>query len=191
MPCDRSEHNDQPTRYQRTSLSVVLRAALNEINFAHIAALVADLLTGMVSVFSNMLFLLFAVAFMAIDATGFARRLARAKRQRAYIVTALDTFAYGIRGYPLVSTVSETSLWAQTATSDTGVTTRPTTISTKAMAERQRIRGRRRPMSARSVAFSRRSCSSSGALVGRRVVLDVEGCVLAAVRLGHLRPPDR
>ena len=24
MPCDRSEYNDQPTRYQRTSLSVVL-----------------------------------------------------------------------------------------------------------------------------------------------------------------------
>ena len=24
LPCDRSEHNDQPTRYQRTSLSVVL-----------------------------------------------------------------------------------------------------------------------------------------------------------------------
>ena len=168
-----------------------LRAALNEINFANIAALVADLLTGMVSVFSNMLFLLFAVAFMAIDATGFARRLARAKRQRADVVGALDTFAHGIRGYPLVSTVSETSLWVQTATSDTGVTTQPTTISTTAMAERQRIRGRRRPMSARSVAFSRRTCSSSGALVGRQVVLDVEGCVPAAVRLGHLGPPDR
>ena len=168
-----------------------LRAALNEINFANIAAPVADLLTGMVSVFSNMLFLLFAVAFMAIYATGFARRPARAKRQRAYIVTALDTFAHGIRSYPLVSTVSETSLWVQTATSDTGVTTQPTTISTTAMAEHQRIRGRRRPISAHSVAFSRRTCSSAGALVGRQVVLDVEGCVPAAVRLGHLGPPDR
>jgi len=168
-----------------------LRAALNEINFANTAALVADLLTGLVSVFSNMLFLLFAVAFMAIDLTGFARRLARAKRQRAYIVGAPDTFAHGIRSYPLVSTVSETSLWVQTATSDTGVTTQPTTISTTAMAERQRIRGRRRPISARSVAFSRRTCSSSGALVGRQVVLDVKGCVPAAVRLGHLGPPDR
>ena len=169
-----------------------LRAALNEINFANTAALVADLLTGgLVSVFSNTLFLLFAVAFMAIDLTGFARRLARAKRQRAYIVGAPDTFAHGIRSYSLVSTVSETSLWVQTATSDTGVTTQPTTISTTAMAERQRIRGRRRPISARSVAFSRRICSSSGALVGRQVVLDVEGCVPAAERLGHLGPPDR
>ncbi len=168
-----------------------LRAALNKINFANTAALVADLLTGLVSVFSNMLFLLFAVAFMAIDATGFARRLARAKRQRAHIVGAPDAFAHGIRSSPLVSTVSETSLWVQTATSDTGVTTQPTMISSTAMAERQRIRGRRRPISAHSVAFSRRTCSSSGALVGRQVVLDVKGCVPAAVRLGHLGPPDR
>ena len=52
----------------------------------------------------------------------------------------------------------------------------------------------RRPMTARSVAFSRRSSSSLGALVGRQVVLDVEdvdGCVPAAVCLGHLRPPER
>jgi hypothetical protein len=172
-------------------LSVVLRAALNEINFAHIAALVADLAHGYGQLLLQHAVLLFAVAFMAIDATGFARRLARAKRQRAYIVTALDTFAYGIRGYPLVSTVSETSLWAQTATSDTGVTTRPTTISTKAMAERPADPGPASPDVRAQRRVLRRSCSSSGALVGRRVVLDVEGCVLAAVRLGHLRPPDR
>jgi uncharacterized membrane protein len=73
----------------------------------------------------------------------------------------------------------------------TGLVTQPTTISTTAMAERQRIRGRRRPISACSVAFSRRTRSSSGALVDRQVVLDVEGRVPAAVRLGHLGPPDR
>ena len=83
---------------------------------------------------------------------GSARRLARAKRQRAMHRRSADTFAHGISSYPLVSTVLESSLWVQTATSDTGVTAPPTTISTTAMAERQRIRGWRRPISARHVA---------------------------------------
>ena len=65
----------------------------------------ADLLAGVAAVFSNMLFLLFVVAFMAIDAAGFSRRLARAKRQRADVVGALDGFAHGTRSYLLVSTV--------------------------------------------------------------------------------------
>ena len=82
-----------------------LQAALSQINFADVAAVVADLLAGMAAVFSNMLFLLFVVAFMAIDATGFSRRLARAKRQRAEVVGALDGFAHGTRSYLLVTTV--------------------------------------------------------------------------------------
>jgi hypothetical protein len=129
-------------------------------------------------------FQLFVVASMAIDAIWFSRRPTRARR--ADVVGALDTFAHGTHNNLLVSTESETSLWVQTATSDTGGTTQRTTISTTAMRERQRVRGRRCPASARSVAFSRRSSSSSGALVGRQVVEDVEGCVPAAVCLGHL-----
>lgn len=82
-----------------------LQAALGKISFANVAALVADLLAGVAGVFSNMLFLLFVVAFMAIDATGFSRRLALAKRQRTEIVGALDGFAHGTRSYLLVSTV--------------------------------------------------------------------------------------
>jgi AI-2 transport protein TqsA len=60
---------------------------------------------------------------LAIDAAWFLRRPARARRQRANVVGALDSFAHGTRSYLLVSTESETSLWVQTATSDTGVTT--------------------------------------------------------------------
>jgi hypothetical protein len=82
-------------------------------------------------------------------------------------------------------------LWVQTATSDTVGTTQRTTISTTAMRGRQRVRDRRCPASARSPAFFRRSSSRSGALVGRQIVEDVEGCVPAAVCLGHLGPPDR
>jgi predicted PurR-regulated permease PerM len=82
-----------------------LQAALGEINFANVAAVVADLLAGMAAVFSNMLFLLFVVVFMAVDATGFSRRLARAKRQRVEVVGALDGFVHGTRSYLLVTTV--------------------------------------------------------------------------------------
>jgi AI-2 transport protein TqsA len=82
-----------------------LHAALGEISFANVAGLVTDLLAGFASVFSNMLFLLFVVAFMAIDATGFSRRLVRARSQRADVVGALDTFVHGTRSYLLVSTV--------------------------------------------------------------------------------------
>ena len=52
-----------------------------------------------------MLFLLFVVAFMALDAVGFSSRLARARRERPDIVGALDTFVAGTRSYLLVSTV--------------------------------------------------------------------------------------
>ena len=82
-----------------------LQAALSQINFADVAAVAAGLIAGMAAVFSNMLFLLFVVAFMALDATGFSRRLARAKRQRPDVVGALDGFAHGNRSYLLVSTV--------------------------------------------------------------------------------------
>ena len=63
------------------------------------------MLAGLASTFSNLLFLLFVVAFMALDAVGFSGRLSRARRQRADVVGALDTFVHGTRSYLLVSTV--------------------------------------------------------------------------------------
>ena len=80
-------------------------AALGEIDFANVAALVAELLAGSLSVFSNMLFLIFVVVFMALDAVGFSSRLARVRRQRPDVVGALDTFVRGTRNYLLVTTV--------------------------------------------------------------------------------------
>ena len=60
---------------------------------------------GLAGIFSNLLFLLFVVAFMALDAVGFSGRLSRARRQRAEVVGALDTFVHGTRSYLVVSTV--------------------------------------------------------------------------------------
>jgi len=80
-------------------------AALGQISFAKVATLVAELLAGLLSVFSNMLFLIFVVAFMALDAFGFSSRLARARRQRPEAVGALDNFVHGTRNYLVVTTL--------------------------------------------------------------------------------------
>jgi AI-2 transport protein TqsA len=82
-----------------------IQAAINKINFSNVAGLVTDLLAGVAGVFSNTLFLLFVVAFMALDAVGFAARLVRVRRQRADVVGALDSFVRGTRRYLLVATV--------------------------------------------------------------------------------------
>jgi AI-2 transport protein TqsA len=82
-----------------------IRAALDQISFGSIASLLGGVLAGLASTFSNLLFLLFVVAFMALDAVGFSGRLSRARRQRAEVVGALDAFVHGTRSYLLVSTV--------------------------------------------------------------------------------------
>ena len=82
-----------------------IRAALDQISFSSIASLLGGLLAGLAGIFSNLLFLLFVVVFMALDAVGFSGRLSRARRQRADVVGALDTFVRGTRSYLVVSTV--------------------------------------------------------------------------------------
>ena len=82
-----------------------IRAALDQISFSSIASLLGGLLAGLASTFSNLLFLLFVVVFMALDAVGFSGRLSRARQQRAEVVGALDTFVHGTRSYLLVSTL--------------------------------------------------------------------------------------
>jgi AI-2 transport protein TqsA len=80
-------------------------AALGAIDFANVAALVGNLLAGLAAVFSNLLFLIFVIVFMGVDATGFSSRLARVRAQRPEIVGALDTFVHGTRSYLLLTTV--------------------------------------------------------------------------------------
>ena len=47
-----------------------IRAALDQISFSSIASLLGGMLAGLASTFSNLLFLLFVVVFMALDASG-------------------------------------------------------------------------------------------------------------------------
>ena len=79
--------------------------ALKKINFSNVAVLLGDLLAGLAAVFSNLLLLLFVVAFMALDSVRFSRRLALARPERPEIVGALDGFVAGTRTYLLVSTI--------------------------------------------------------------------------------------
>jgi predicted PurR-regulated permease PerM len=82
-----------------------LQEALGKINFGNLAGVLAGLLSSLAGVFSNLLLLLFVVAFMALDAVGFSSRLARVRGQRPEVVGALDKFVGGTRSYLLVSTV--------------------------------------------------------------------------------------
>ncbi|GAA5133530.1 AI-2E family transporter [Pseudonocardia adelaidensis] len=80
-------------------------AAVGAVDFAHVAALVGDLLLGVAGVFSNLLFLIFVIVFMGVDAGGFSSRLARVRPQRPEIVGVLDDFVRGTRSYLLLTTV--------------------------------------------------------------------------------------
>ena len=61
-------------------------AAIGAIDFANVATVVTELLAGLLSTFSNMLFLIFVVAFMALDAVRLLQpagpRPAAARRRR-------------------------------------------------------------------------------------------------------------
>jgi predicted PurR-regulated permease PerM len=70
-----------------------LQAALSKINFGNVAGLLTGLLAGLAGVFSNMLLLLFVVAFMALDSVGFSSRQSRARRERPEVIGSLENFA--------------------------------------------------------------------------------------------------
>ena len=81
-----------------------IQDALAQVSLNKVAELAATILAGLVATFSNLLFLLFVIAFMALDAGGFASRLARVRRRHPE-VGALDTFVHGSRRYLAVSTI--------------------------------------------------------------------------------------
>ncbi|MET0765644.1 MAG: AI-2E family transporter [Blastococcus sp.] len=82
-----------------------LRTALADISISKIASVLGVILAGLAATFSNLLFLLFVVAFMALDAGGFASRLSHVRRSHPDVIGSLDSFARGTRRYLLVATV--------------------------------------------------------------------------------------
>jgi predicted PurR-regulated permease PerM len=70
-----------------------------------VLSLFQGLLSGLIGVLSNTVFLLAVLLFMCFDATFFPDRLRNAAKTRAEVVSALRSFAQGTRRYLLVSTV--------------------------------------------------------------------------------------
>jgi predicted PurR-regulated permease PerM len=82
-----------------------IEAALGQLDLGNLVDLLEGFLTGLLGAFSDFLFVLAALLFMAIDGAGFPRRLAEARQVRPDIVAALSAFARGTRRYLVVSTV--------------------------------------------------------------------------------------
>ncbi|GAY08070.1 hypothetical protein TOK_6263 [Pseudonocardia sp. N23] len=81
------------------------RAALDGLSFGTLLGIVSDILAGLAGTLSNLLFLLFVVAFMGLDALHFSHRLEGLRGERNAVVAALGDFVHGTRSYLLVTTV--------------------------------------------------------------------------------------
>lgn len=79
--------------------------ALSQVSFGQVAGLVTSLLTGLAGTFTNLLFLIFVVLFMGIDAVSFSHRLEQVGGKHTPVAAALGGFVRGTRSYLLVSTV--------------------------------------------------------------------------------------
>ena len=82
-----------------------ITTAVDQIDYSRVADLFVAILAGFAQTFSDLLFLLFVITFMALDASGFADRLSHLRRQHPDLLGALDTFVRGTRRYLLVATV--------------------------------------------------------------------------------------
>jgi AI-2 transport protein TqsA len=82
-----------------------VRTALEGVDFAALAGLLADLLLGLAGAFSNLVFILAVLLFMGLDAASFPARMRAVSGSRPDVVVAFSSFARGTRSYLLVSTV--------------------------------------------------------------------------------------
>ncbi|WP_269454070.1 AI-2E family transporter [Modestobacter italicus] len=82
-----------------------IATALDRIDLGALASLLEKLVAGLAGALSSVLFLLFLLLFMGVDAAGFPGRLRAVSTTRPAIVTALVSFAEGTRSYLNVSTV--------------------------------------------------------------------------------------
>jgi predicted PurR-regulated permease PerM len=74
-------------------------------SFSHLASALGSLLDSVLGLASDLFFVLTLVLFLAMDATGFPRHLARAKEARGPLVEALVGFANGTKTYLIVSSI--------------------------------------------------------------------------------------
>ena len=82
-----------------------LQEALGAVDWGQLVSIVQTVLQGLLSVFSDLLFILALILFMVMDAATFNDRLAQAERARPSLIGALRGFASGTRRYLIVSSV--------------------------------------------------------------------------------------
>lgn len=82
-----------------------IHAALSGIDVGKVVSAVDEVLTGVLGVASNLIFVLALLMFMAFDGMTINARMSVVERLRPDIATAFRTFTRGTRSYLLVSTV--------------------------------------------------------------------------------------
>jgi predicted PurR-regulated permease PerM len=78
---------------------------VGQIEYGQIVGLATGLLTQLLGAASTLVLLLSALVFMAIESSGFPRRMALVGEERPHLPVALTLFTQGTRSYLLVSTV--------------------------------------------------------------------------------------
>ncbi|MDV7084727.1 AI-2E family transporter [Rhodococcus opacus] len=78
---------------------------LSQVDYSKVFGLVEGILQSMLGIFSNLLFILALLLFMAVDGSTYGSRMRIVTGMRPDIATALSAFSVGTRKYLIVSTV--------------------------------------------------------------------------------------
>ena len=98
--------NDVVTELNTAGLvSGQLSDLIGQIEYGQIVGLATGLLSQLLGAASTLVLLLSALVFMAIESSGFPRRMALVGEERPHLPVALTLFTQGTRSYLLVSTV--------------------------------------------------------------------------------------
>lgn len=82
-----------------------IQSLLSDLDAGTVFGLLDGLLAGVLGVFSNLLFVLVLLLFMAVDGSSYTARLATLVTTRADIANAFTSFSSGTRTYLVVSTI--------------------------------------------------------------------------------------
>jgi len=82
-----------------------INAVTQAFDPSRLVGVATGFLSGLLSVLSNLFFIVTLLLFLALDAAWFPRRLGAAESSRGGLVAALASFAHGTRRYLVVSTV--------------------------------------------------------------------------------------
>jgi predicted PurR-regulated permease PerM len=82
-----------------------ITTAVDRLDLSNLIGVLQQVLGGLSTVLSDLVFIVVLIFFLGVDAASFPRRLAAAANQRPQVVEALTAFAHGTRRYIAVSTV--------------------------------------------------------------------------------------